>query len=220
MEEESLERSAKTVDEAIELGLLELGASRDEVEVDVLSKGRTGILGIGSEMARVRVTRIALDNSGAGAGLIAINTILRGMGVEARPTILSSGSGPDNPAVVNIEGADAGLLIGRRGDTLQALQFVVNMLLAKQEDLRTTVIVDVEQYRERRRQNLASLAKRLAERVAASGRPVTLEPMSAADRRTIHMTLTDDGRVTTESAGEGRDRRVTIMPLQGEQQQS
>jgi spoIIIJ-associated protein len=217
MEKESLERSAKTVDEAIELALLEFGANRDEVEVDVLSKGRTGILGIGSEQARVRVTRIALDKSGAGAGLNTVNRILRGMGVEARPTIVSSGSGPDDPAVVNIEGEDAGLLIGRRGETLQALQFVVNLLLARQEDLKTTVIVDVERYRERRRQNLANLAKRLADRAAASGQPITLEPMSAADRRTIHVTLTDDGRVTTESTGEGRDRRVTIMPVQGGQ---
>ena len=214
-EQDRVERTAKTVEEAIEIGLLELDASRDEVEVDVLSKGRAGILGIGAEPARVRVTRIAHDTGKAGAALIAVSKMLRVMEVEARPTIINSGSGPENPAVINIEGVDAGLLIGRRGETLQALQFVVNMVVARQENERTMVVVDVESYRERRSHNLAILARRTADRAASSGRPISLEPMSAADRRIIHVTLTDDERVTTESSGEGRERRVTITPAQG-----
>ena len=216
-EQERIERTAKTVEEAIEIALLELGAGRAEVEVDVLSKGRSGILGIGAEPARVRVTRIGHDAGKAGVALNTVSRILKAMEVEAHPTIVNSGTGPDNPAVISIEGVDAGLLIGRRGDTLQALQFIINLLVARQENEKTWVVIDVEDYRERRRRNLAGLAKRTADRAVSSGRPIALEPMSPADRRIIHVTLTDDGRVATESSGEGRERRVTIRPVQGAQ---
>jgi spoIIIJ-associated protein len=209
---EKIERSAKTVDEAIEIALLELGVSRAEVEVDVLSKGRTGILGIGAELSRVRLTKISHDTGNAGLTLNILNQLLRSMSVEARSTIVSSGSGPDDPAIINIEGMDAGLLIGRRGETLYALQYMVNLLVTATTGERTSVIVDIEGYQERRRQNMAALAKRSAAKVVSTRKPFTLEPMSAADRRIVHMTLTDDNRVNTESYGYGRDRRVTITP--------
>ena len=214
MENESLEMSGKTVEEAIEIALLELGAGRDEVEVSVVSKGRTGILGIGSEPARVRVVRISKEGGAASPAIEIISRLLRILEVDALPTIRSSGSGPDDPPAIDIQGDDAGLLIGRRGETLQALQFVVNMLLSRQQGERSMVTVDVEQYRERRHQSLRLLANRTADRVASSDRPITLEPMSAADRRIIHMSLSDHRRVGTESTGEGQDRRVTIRPLE------
>lgn len=207
---EQIERSAKTVDEAIEIGLLELGVSRAEVEVDVLSKGRSGILGIGSELSRVKLTKINQDTGNAGLALNILSRIFRSMDVEARSTIMNSGSGPDDPATINVEGMDAGLLIGRRGETLYTLQYMINLLITTITKNRTNVIVDIEGYQERRRRNLAVLAKRSADKVASSHRPFTLEPMSAADRRIVHMTLTDDARVNTESAGYGRERRVTI----------
>lgn len=207
---EQIERSAKTVDEAIEIGLLELGVSRAEVEVDVLSKGRSGILGIGSELSRVKLTKINQDTGNAGMALNILSRIFRSMDVEARSTIINSGSGPDDPATINVEGMDAGLLIGRRGETLYTLQYMINLLITAITKNRTNVIVDIEGYQERRRRNLAVLAKRSADKVASSHRPFTLEPMSAADRRIVHMTLTDDARVNTESAGYGRERRVTI----------
>lgn len=207
---EQIERSAKTVDEAIEIGLLELGVSRAEVEVDVLSKGRSGILGIGSELSRVKLTKINQDTGNAGLALNILSQIFRSMDVEARSTIINSGSGPDDPATINVEGMDAGLLIGRRGETLYTLQYMVNLLITSITKNRTNVIVDIEGYQERRRRNLAVLAKRSADKVASSHRPFTLEPMSAADRRIVHMTLTDDTRVNTESSGYGRERRVTI----------
>jgi spoIIIJ-associated protein len=206
------------VDEAIEIALLELDADRNEVEVDVVSKGRSGILGIGAEPAKVRVSRITGDEGKAGAGLKIVGRILKEMEVEARPTIRSSGTGPDDPAIIDVQGQDAGLLIGHRGETLQALQFVVNLLLNRQENQRTHVIVDVEQYRERRSHTISTLAKRMADRVIASGRSVTLEPMSASDRRTVHMALADRIQVTTESSGEGRDRKVTISLVGSGQQ--
>ena len=212
MEKDSIVMTGKTVEEAIEIALLELDADREEVEVDVVSKGKAGILGIGGEPAKVRVSRIMDSGGEAGAGLRAVNKIMRLMDVEAQATIRTSGSGPEDPSIIDVQGTDAGLLIGRRGETLQALQFVVNMMVSRELDRRTTVLVDVEQYRVRRQQNLESMAERMAERVVSSGRPMSLEPMSAADRRIIHMALSSNSNVSTESSGEGQDRKITISP--------
>jgi spoIIIJ-associated protein len=199
------------VDEAIELALLELGVDRDEVEVDVVSQGRAGILGIGSEPAKVRVSLIGEGGSHAKAALDVVNNILDAIGVEATPTIRSQGGG-DDPAVIDIEGEDAGLIIGRRGETLRAFQFVVNMIVGRQFEDAGSVVVDVEQYRERRQRQVRSMAQRAAERASSSGQSVTMDPMTAADRRVVHMTLEDDRSVMTESSGEGQDRRVTVSP--------
>jgi spoIIIJ-associated protein len=212
MEKQPLERTGKTVDEAINLALQELGVGRDEVEVDVVSQGRTGILGIGSESARVRVSLISGSPADSGEALAVVTHILETMGVDATPTIRTSGTGPDDPTVIDIQGEDAGLIIGSRGETLRALQYVVNIVLGRREDNSGPVVVDVEQYRDRRQQQIAGLASRMAERAIASGRPVTLEPMSPADRRLVHVALSDDNGVTTESSGDGNDRRVTITP--------
>jgi spoIIIJ-associated protein len=211
MENTSLVRTAKTVDEAIELALLELGVGREEVEVDVVSRGRAGILGIGSEPAEVRVSLLSLSNAAAGTALTIVNRLLDAMDVEATSTIRSSGSGPDDPPIIDIVGEDASLIIGRRGETLRALQFIVNIILARQSDS-GPVIVDVEQYRQRRQQQVRTLALRMADRAMSDGQPVTLDPMPPADRRVVHVTLADDKGVTTASSGEGAERRVTITP--------
>ena len=211
MENTSLVRTAKTVDEAIELALLELGVGREEVEVDVVSRGRAGILGIGSEPAEVRVSLLSSSNAAAGTALTVVNRVLDAMDVEATCTIRSSGSGPDDPPIIDIVGEDASLIIGRRGETLRALQFIVNIILARQSDS-GPVIVDVEQYRQRRQQQVRTLALRMADRAMSGGQPVTLDPMPPADRRVIHVTLADNKGVTTASSGEGAERRVTITP--------
>ena len=212
MKKQSLEQTGKTVDEAIDLALQELGVGRDAVEVDVISHGRTGILGIGSEPARVRVSLITGSPADAGDALSVVNHLLDSMGVDVTPTIRSSGTGPDDPTIIDIQGEDAGLIIGTRGETLRAFQYVVNIVLGRREDAGGPVVVDVEQYRDRRQRQVAGLATRMAERAIASGRPVTLEPMSPADRRLVHVALSDDTGVTTESSGDGHDRRVTISP--------
>jgi spoIIIJ-associated protein len=111
-----------------------------------------------------------------------------------------------------IEGEDAGLLIGRRGETLQALQFLVNLIVNKQLGRQVYVTIDVEGYRERRQESLKSLAQRTADRVADSGRSVQLQPMPAAERRIIHVTLADHPDVRTESKGDGDQRRVVVLP--------
>lgn len=189
----------------------ELGAGRDEIAVDVISRGRSGILGIGAEPAKVRVTRIVPGGEATTAALNIVNGLLKAMDVQAHATIGESAA-PDEPPVIAVQGEDAGLLIGRRGETLRALQFITNAMLPREVGEDARAVVDVEQYRERRQRQLRTLANRMAERAFESGHTVTLEPMSPADRRIIHVTLADNKRVMTESVGLGTERRVTIKP--------
>jgi len=216
--------SAPTVDEAIELGLKELDADRDEAEVEILSKGKTGFLGIGSESARVRVTRISAgrndagvattaegEATAAGVATAAVGRILEAAGVNVSRTLRAANDPESGGPIIDLAGEDSGLLIGRRGQTLQALQFLVNLIVRKQfEGVR--VVLDVENYRQRRENQLRDMAEKVAERVAQTNRSITLEPMPPADRRIIHTSLTDNPGVSTESTGEGEGRKVTIIP--------
>lgn len=118
----------------------------------------------------------------------------------------------DGSLVFEIEGEDAGLLIGRRGETLQALQFLVRMVVSRQLGRKAYVMVDVEDYRQRRAEMLRRLARRTAGRVASSGRSSALDPMPPGERRIVHMSLASNNRVKTESEGEGNQRRVVILP--------
>jgi len=203
--------SARTVDEAIELGLKELDADRDEVEVEILSRGKTGFLGIGSEVARVRVTRISQDRSAAGVATATVSRILEAAGVNVTRTLRAANDPETGGPIIDLAGEDSGLLIGRRGQTLQALQFLVNMIVRKEfDDVR--VVLDVENYRQRRESSLRDMATKVAARVAQTNRSITLEPMPPADRRIIHTSLSDHPGVTTESTGEGEGRKVMVMP--------
>ncbi|MFC1935327.1 RNA-binding cell elongation regulator Jag/EloR [Chloroflexota bacterium] len=206
---DTVEISAKTVEEAVELALRELEAGKEEVAVEVVSQGRPGFFGIGGEQSRVRVTRLRLSEGLASQTIEVVNQLLSAMRVSALVTIRSAGDGEIGPTI-DIQGEDSGLLIGKRGETLQSLQFLVNRILAKQQS-HPRVIIDVEQYRERRNHLLEALAMRTAERVVAGGRPIALEPMPPAERRIIHVTLADNQYVTTESTGDGQRRKVTVM---------
>ena len=216
--------TAPTVDEAIELGLKELDADRDEAEVEILSKGKTGFLGIGSEAARVRVTRISAgrndagvpttvdgETTAAGVATDVVGRILEAAGVNVTRTLRAANDPESGGPIIDLAGEDSGLLIGRRGQTLQALQFLVNLIVRRQfEGVR--VVLDVENYRQRRELQLREMATTIAKRVAETNRSITLEPMPPADRRIIHTSLTDHPGVATESSGEGEGRKVTIMP--------
>ena len=216
--------SARTVDEAIELGLKELDADRDEAEVEILSKGKAGFLGIGAEVARVRVTRISAgrnaagmpttgegETTAAGVATAAVGRILEAAGVNVTRTLRAANDPESGGPIIDLAGEDSGLLIGRRGQTLQALQFLVNLIVRKQfEGVR--VVLDVENYRQRREFQLRDMATKVAARVTQTNRSITLEPMPPADRRIIHTSLTDNPDVSTESTGEGEGRKVTIMP--------
>ena len=216
--------SARTVDEAIELGLKELDADRDEAEVEILSRGKAGFLGIGAEVARVRVTRISAgrnaagmpttgegETTAAGVATAAVGRILEAAGVNVTRTLRAANDPESGGPIIDLAGEDSGLLIGRRGQTLQALQFLVNLIVRKQfEGVR--VVLDVENYRQRREFQLRDMATKVAARVTHTNRSITLEPMPPADRRIIHTSLTDNPDVSTESTGEGEGRKVTIMP--------
>jgi spoIIIJ-associated protein len=208
--ETTTEVTARTVEEAIEIALEQLGADRDQVEVDVISQGKGGILGFGAEPARIRVTLTSLPSNLPAVAKITVDNLLRSMKVSATATPRPQQEGEEDTIELDIEGEDSGLLIGRRGETLRALQFTVNLLVG--QSTRGRVILDVEGYRERRYISLRTLASRVAERVASTGRPITLEPMAPNERRVIHMTLADNPRVATESTGMGESRKITVLP--------
>ena len=240
MEKESVEVSAKTVDEAIDDALEELGLKRQQVQIEILAAGKPGLFGILGEPARVRVT--ALEEGAARpmaepeavveeraetevrdpdspeveqatahlAELLALMDIESEVSVRA-PETPGDGIGRAS-AVLDISGDDLGLLIGRRGATLAALQYLLNVMISRKIRSRLLVSVDVEHYRRRREETLHGLARRMADRVRQTGRSITLEPMPAMERRIIHLALAEDGAVTTGSSGEGDARKVVIYP--------
>ena len=220
--QEPLEMSARTVEEAIELALKELGVDRGEAEVEVLSRGKAGFLGIGAELARVRVSRLGGGSAGgdadpgeqsaAAVATATVGRILEAAGVNVTRTLRSARDPETGGPVIDLAGEDSGLLIGRRGQTLQALQFLVTLIVRKKlgEDVR--VVLDVENYRQRREDSLRDMAAKVATRVAQTNRSITLEPMPPADRRIIHTSLAEHPGGRTESAGEGENRKVTIIP--------
>jgi len=215
---ESLEISAKTVEDAVALALKELGVPREQVEVDVLNKGKPGFLGLGAEEARVRVTKLPAEETDRASVIMAkemLGRLLDLMRVQASVSVrelqLSGATTGRVPIALDISGEDLGILIGRRGQTLSSLQYLVYLIVSHQVKARVHLSIDVEGYRERRQEALCNLALRMAERVKATGHSVTLEPMPARERRSIHLALQDYPGVTTHSIGEGEARKVTIL---------
>jgi len=230
----SAEGSGRTVEEAIREALKILGARREDVDLMVLDEGSRGVLGLGSRSARVRLTLLsALDDDAAGTAgptpppaEVSAPEAVGGRAQEAqritsdiiaamgfRATVV--GREDDELVQVSVGGPDLAPLIGRHGQTLEALDLLVNLIMAHHQGQRVPVAVDVERYRERRREALQDLALRFAERVRRTGRPAAMKPMSAAERRIVHTTLADDPGVTTYSEGEEPDRRVVIAPRTG-----
>ncbi|MBI2856623.1 MAG: protein jag [Chloroflexi bacterium] len=207
---ETLEVTGRSVEEAIEIALSQLGAERDQVEVDVLSPGKGGILGFGAEPARIRVTLTIAPTGLVTVARLTVDNLIRGMKVSASSSVRSESVEEEDTVQIDLEGEDSGLLIGRRGETLRALQFIVNLVVSRKASGR--VILDVEGYKDRRYASLRSLATRVAERVASTGRAITLEPMAPNERRIVHLALADHPSVATESTGVGEERRITIMP--------
>lgn len=215
--QESQEFSAKTVEEAVKLALEKLGVKQEEVEITVLKKGKSGILGLGSEEARISVRPIP-STSEAEASQVAqevLAKLLEAMGVQATIQLIEpspQGLSPGSPVItLDIKGDDLGVLIGRRGQTLMSLQYLLNLMVSHKTKARIPILLDVEGYKRRRYEALQSLAMRLAEQVKTSKRTVTLEPMPANERRIIHMALSNHPDVVTQSVGAGESRKVVIM---------
>lgn len=249
-----VEASGKTIEEAIDSALAELGADRDDVDVEVLNEPRGGILGVGGQQARVRVRLLSgedddleeeeedaddrdrapgerprgaagppyttpsgqtVEDEGEFAAQM-LDKLLELMGITGDVSIRDCETAGDGlgmaRAVLDVEGEDLGILIGRRGETLASLQYLLNLMVARQLGEHMIFTVDVEGYRQRRERQLRTLAQRTAETVRRTRRAVTLDPMPPNERRIIHLTLAEDRYVSTSSAGEGDERRVAVSP--------
>lgn len=217
-EPRSLEISARTVDEAVEIALKELNLNRDQVKLEVLREGKKGLWGLGTESARVRVTPQLEGPNLEAVAVEVCHQILRLTGIKAQVTASEPPPTVTAPVALDIRTEDSGILIGRRGETLAALQFITNLIVGRRLHGEAGVSLDVEGYRRRHYLSLQSMALRVGERVAATGRVVALEPMLARERRVIHLALADREDVTTQSVGEGDARRVEIRPKERQPQ--
>lgn len=202
----TIEVAGNSVDDAVQQALLKLGVDKDKVKVkvDVLDAGSRGFLGIiGGKQARVRVsvtdTTEEIINKFL-RDLIKIFDINVGYKLERQDEYMN----------VNFEGPDVRILIGRRGETLNALQLIVNLVVNKENDERVKVVLDAEGYRKRREETLRRLARRLSERVRRTKKNIVLEPMTPQERRIIHTELQENPWVYTVSHGEEPYRKVMI----------
>lgn len=232
----TLEVIAPSVDEAVEKGLDQLGLPRDAVSVEILDEGQGGFLGIGGRQVRIRLTLVdegeqvseveaeiegeepeefedELEEAKVKA-LRIVKMLLDKMGISAKTTarIMEPEDENDQQLVlVEVTGKDLSILIGRRAETLNSLQYITSLLLNQQMGRWVPLVIDVQGYRFRRERQLRQLARRMADQVVATGRRQVLEPMPANERRIIHMELRFHPFVTTESVGEEPKRKTTIF---------
>lgn len=207
----TLEIEEKSIEEAILLACEKLKLPREKLEIEIVSKGTTGIFGIvGAKKAKIRVTAKELPLAAAVEQAKAILTEIL-THVEL-PTVVESES-RNGYIYLNIISNGSGLLIGKRGKTLNALQYLVAKILQKEIGENVSVVVDTENYRSKREDSLTELARQLCDKVKKSHRPLTTGPMNAQDRRIIHLALREDPEVRTKSKGEGNLRRVVIYPV-------
>jgi len=253
-EHTTLEKIAPNIEEAVALGLSELGLDKAAVDVEVLDEGSRGLLGIGGRQARVRLT-VKGAQSVPAAGLPekpekpetppvtpepksiegaeateadfsvlddnllfvsrqTVAELLEKMKVPARIEVRYGDPDEEGqrPVLVDIHGDDLGVLIGRRAEILNAMQYIVNLIVSKQVEHWVQVVVDVEGYRARRDGQLRQMANRMADQAIKTGRRQVLEPMPASERRVVHLELRDHPNVSTQSIGEEPARKVTIVP--------
>jgi spoIIIJ-associated protein len=247
MENGSIQVSAPTVEEAVERGLVRLGLTREQVNIEIIDQGSRGILGIGSRDASVRLQAIlpqlqdepepdvepiiqavvkpeapepaeeyALSTAQvAEVARQTLSELLEKMGADCQVVIRQEDDAPeDEPAPISLDivGDDLNALIGRKGEVLNALQYVCRLIVSREVEHWVNLVVDVERYKQRRASSLRQLAERIADRVARTKQPVALEPMPPNERRVIHITLRSHPTVTTQSVGKGERRKVTIIP--------
>ena len=198
-----IETEGTTVDEAIERALTQLNVAREEVTIDILSEPTKGILKFGAKPARVRATR---REDAASAPDTILKELLNRMGINAD----IEAEEIDGNMQLNMLTDVPALLIGRHGQTLDALERLLNCILNKESDAKNRVFIDAAGYRVRREQSIVELAHQVAAKVRHTGREVVLAPMSPRDRRIIHLTLKTDNVVHTYSQGEGDTRRVVV----------
>lgn len=205
MSMEFIEISAKTVDDAITEALIKLGTTSDKLEYEVIEKGSAGFLGIARKEAVIRVRK---KNDIEDNIRDFLSKVFAAMGLKVEIFLEKDEEGK----VINVElkGDEMGVLIGKRGQTLDSLQYLTNLAVNKNAEDYVKVKIDTEDYRKRRKETLENLAKNIAFKVKRTKRPISLEPMNPFERRVIHSTLQNDKFVTTHSEGEEPYRHVVV----------
>ena len=204
----SIEATGKTYDEALMAGLAQMGLPSDKVDVEVLEEGTKGFLGIGAKPYKLRLVKKDTPAIRAEEFLKNVTSM---MGLEVSLDIQEN----EEAMLINMQGDNQGILIGHRGETLDALQYLTSLQVNKGGKEYRRVTPDTEGYRAKREQTLIALAGRMANKVQKSGRRMMLEPMNPYERRILHATLQDNPYVTTHSEGEEPNRRVVITPKRG-----
>lgn len=231
----TIEIIAPSIEEAIEEGLEKLGLSEEDVEIEILDEGTKGLFGLGSRQARVKLTVIpepepALTTPEITTEEVSVEPEDDHVLSVARETVIELlqkmkvkadveayyGEAEDErsrvPVCVDIKGQDLSILIGRKAETLDALQFITRLIIGKELEQSVQLTIDVEGYRRRRERQIRQLAQRVADQVKMTGRSQALEPMPPNERRWVHIELRDHPEVMTESTGEGHRRKVVIYP--------
>lgn len=216
-----VETEGKTIEEAIRKACAELNASREDLEIEILSDASGGFLGLGAKKAQIRariketilekvvpVSPATPPNSSAEAAQKILLDLLGFLGITAAVETREE----EERILLEIKGDGSGLLIGRKGQTIDALEYLLNKIVHKDNEEKKRIVVDTENYRARKEESLVRMARRLAEKAKRLGRSVTINPMNAHDRRIIHKTLQDDKDLRTWSTGTGVYRKVVISP--------
>jgi spoIIIJ-associated protein len=205
------EMDGKTVDDATKKALNHLGINdSSKVKIEVIDQGKSGIFGFGvSRSARIRVF---YNEESVDVGEMtreALTIILDKMGINGGIKDLKEG---ENKVYIELESESSGLIIGKKGKTLEALQFILNLIVNHKSGSDKKIILDIESYRAKRERALRKMSKDIAQKVIRTGKPWVLEPMNPFERRLIHLTLQNDSRVVTKSEGQGIYRKVKISP--------
>ena len=204
----TIETKADSIDEAVKKALIELSADRDDVSVEVLQKPKSGFLGIGREPA---IVRVSYETSPADAALEFLTGLLERFGTPAH--IDAAVDKEEHSIHIELSGDNMGAVIGRRGDTLDAIQYLTSIVANREEEDRWRITVDTEHYRQKRESALQSLAQKTAQKALKYKKPVALEPMNPHERRIIHSALQDFSGITTYSTGSEPNRRVIVSPI-------
>jgi len=205
-----LEFEGKTTEEAIENACDHFQLPSESLEIEIVSVGSPGLFGLGSKPAKVRVAlRGAAEADLVGQAQEILETILEKMGETAKV----EANRDDDRINLNIESADAGLLIGKQGQTLEALQYLVSKIMSKKSKRKVRLVIDIESYRARHSQALTQMALKYGDKAKKSGKPVTLNPMNPHDRRIVHLALQGDADLKTLSRGEGLYKKVVVYPV-------
>src|SRR5208337_5684591 len=203
------EFEGKSTEDAIAAACAHFQVSPEQLEIEILSVGSPGLFGLGGRKAKVRAAqRDALEENLLTAAQEILENLLAKMQEQAKVSVHQE----EERISLRIETADAGLLIGKQGQTLDALQYLVTKMLAKRSRRKVRITIDVEAYRARHNEALGLLAQKYGEKVKKSGKRINLNPMNPYDRRIVHLALQEDGDLKTSSRGEGLFKKVVISP--------